>query len=159
MMVWLVYPLTTIVPNYSAFRKRNRRLFNRELLRQARRRLATSSILAIVWPHVHATQSTDSGATWSPNVRMTSAQSNFDGNDNGPGDYSSSTPFNSAVWPFFSDHRNANPQTASGGGFDVYTVNADEKLTAFVELERRLRLRQMWKRSPGRRQSPGPQKV
>jgi len=25
-MVWLVYPLTTIVPNYSAFRKRNRRL-------------------------------------------------------------------------------------------------------------------------------------
>ena len=109
MMVWLVYPLTTIVPNYSAFRKRNRRLFNRELLRQARRRLATSSILAIVWPHVYATQSTDSGATWSPNVRMTSAQSNFDGNDNGPGDYSSSTPFNSAVWPFFSDHRNANP--------------------------------------------------
>jgi hypothetical protein len=40
---------------------------------------------------------------------MTSAQSNFDGNDNGPGDYSSSAPFNSAVWPFFSDHRNANP--------------------------------------------------
>jgi hypothetical protein len=80
-MVWLVYPLTTIVPNYSAFRKRNRRLFNRELLRQARRQLATSSILVIVWPHVNATQSTDSGATWSPNVRMTSAQSNFDGND------------------------------------------------------------------------------
>jgi hypothetical protein len=24
---------------------------------------------------------------------------------------------------FFSDHRNATPQTASGGGFDVYTVN------------------------------------
>ena len=24
MMVWSVYPLTTIVPNYSAFRKRNR---------------------------------------------------------------------------------------------------------------------------------------
>jgi type II secretory pathway pseudopilin PulG len=115
--------MAIIVPNYSAFRKRNRRLFNRELLRQARRRLATSSILAIVWPHVYATQSTGSGATWSPNVRMTSAQSNFDGNDNGPGDYSSSTPFNSTVWPFFSDHRNANPQTASGGGLDVYTVN------------------------------------
>ena len=30
--------------------------------------------------------------TWSPNVDMTSAQSNFDGNDNGSGDYSSSTP-------------------------------------------------------------------
>jgi hypothetical protein len=25
MMVWFVYPLTTIVPNYSAFRKWNRR--------------------------------------------------------------------------------------------------------------------------------------
>ena len=41
MMVWLVYHLTTIVPNYSAFRKRNRRLFDRELLRQARRWPAT----------------------------------------------------------------------------------------------------------------------
>jgi hypothetical protein len=27
MMVWFVYPLTTIVPNYSAFRKWNRRSF------------------------------------------------------------------------------------------------------------------------------------
>jgi len=73
--------------------------------------------------YVYATQSTDSGATWSANVRMTSAQSDFDGNPNGPGDYSSSTPFSSAVWPFFSDHRTSNPQTASGGGFDVYAVN------------------------------------
>jgi len=73
--------------------------------------------------HVYATQSTDSGATWSSNVRQTSAASNFDGNPNGPGDYSSSAPFNRAVWPFFSDHRAANPQTATGGAFDVYTVN------------------------------------
>jgi len=73
--------------------------------------------------HVYATQSTDSGATWSANVRMTSAQSDFDGNPNGPGDYSSSTPFSSAVWPFFSDHRTSNPQISSGGGFDIYTVN------------------------------------
>lgn len=73
--------------------------------------------------HVYSTSSTDSGATWSANVRQTSAQSNFDGNPNGPGDYSSSTPFGSAVWPFFSDHRPTNPETASGGGFDVYTVN------------------------------------
>ena len=73
--------------------------------------------------NVYATQSTDSGATWSANVRMTSAQSDFDGNPNGPGDYSSSTPFSSAVWPFFSDHRTSNPQTSTGGGFDVYTVN------------------------------------
>jgi hypothetical protein len=73
--------------------------------------------------YVYATQSADSGATWSANVRMTSAQSDFDGNPNGPGDYSSSTPFSSAVWPFFSDHRTTNPQTSSGGAFDIYTVN------------------------------------
>lgn len=30
--------------------------------------------------YVYATQSTDSGATWSANVRVTTAQSNFDGN-------------------------------------------------------------------------------
>ncbi len=73
--------------------------------------------------NVYATQSTDSGATWSSNVKVTSAQSDFDGNPNGPGDYSSSAPFSSAVWPFFSDHRSSNPETASGGGFDVYTAN------------------------------------
>ena len=72
--------------------------------------------------HVYATQSTDGGATWSANVRVTSAQSNFDGNPNGPGDYSSSTPFSSGVWPFFSDHRSTNASTATGGGFDVYTA-------------------------------------
>jgi len=73
--------------------------------------------------HVYATQSTDSGATWSANVRQTSAASNFNGNPNGPGDYSSSAPFSLAVWPFFGDHRAANPQTAIGGAFDIYTVN------------------------------------
>jgi hypothetical protein len=57
--------------------------------------------------YVYATQSTDGGSTWSANVRQTSAQSNFDGNPNGPGDYSSSTPFGTAVYPFFSDHRSA----------------------------------------------------
>lgn len=72
---------------------------------------------------VYATQSVDSGATFSANVKQTSASSNFDGNPNGPGDYSSSTPWSSAVWPFFSDHRSTNPQTASGGAFEIYTVN------------------------------------
>jgi hypothetical protein len=72
--------------------------------------------------HVYATQSTDSGATWSANIKVTTAASNFDGNPNGPGDYSSSTPWSSAVWPFFSDHRSTNPQTSTGGAFDVYTV-------------------------------------
>jgi hypothetical protein len=72
--------------------------------------------------YVYGTQSTDNGASWAPNVRLTSAQSNFDGNPNGPGDYSSSTPFSSAVWPFFSDHRTSNPETSSGGAYDIYTV-------------------------------------
>lgn len=72
--------------------------------------------------HVFATQSTDSGATWSANVRQTSVSSDFDGNPNGPGDYSSSTPFSLAVWPFFCDHRTSNPQTATAGAFEVYTV-------------------------------------
>ena len=73
--------------------------------------------------HVYATQSTDNGATWAVNVRETSASSNFNGNPNGPGDYSSSTPFSLAVWPFFSDHRAANPETAPGGAFEIYTVD------------------------------------
>jgi hypothetical protein len=73
--------------------------------------------------HVYATQSTDNGATWSANVRETSATSNFDGNPNGPGDYSSSTPFSTAVWPFFCDHRTSNPETSLAGAFEIYTVN------------------------------------
>lgn len=73
--------------------------------------------------HVYATQSTNGGVTWSANVRQTSASSDFDGNPNGPGDYSSSTPFSSAVWPFFCDHRSTNPESASGGAFNVFTVN------------------------------------
>src|SRR6266851_3704531 len=73
--------------------------------------------------HVYATQSLDGGATWAVNVRETSASSNFNGNPNGPGDYSSSTPFSLAVWPFFSDHRAANPETAPGGAFEIYTVD------------------------------------
>jgi hypothetical protein len=72
--------------------------------------------------HVYATQSTDGGAMWSANVRLTSASSNFDGNPNGPGDYSSSTPFSGGVSPFFSDHRTSNPQTSTGGAYDVYTA-------------------------------------
>jgi hypothetical protein len=71
---------------------------------------------------VYATQSTNNGASWSANVVQTSAASNFDGNPNGPGDYSSSTPFSGGVWPFFSDHRGTNPETSTGGAFDVYAV-------------------------------------
>jgi hypothetical protein len=73
--------------------------------------------------NVFATQSLDNGLTWSANAIQTSAASNFDGNPNGPGDYSSSAPFALEVWPFFCDHRATNPETAAGGAFEIYTVN------------------------------------
>lgn len=72
--------------------------------------------------YVYATGSTNSGDNWSRNTKITTVQSNFDGNPNGPGDYSSSAPFSGSVWPFFSDHRPSNPQTSTGGGFDVYSI-------------------------------------
>lgn len=58
--------------------------------------------------HVYGTVSTDNGTSWSPNTILTTAPSNFDGNPNGPGDYSSSTFYNDFAWPFFSDHRATN---------------------------------------------------
>lgn len=72
--------------------------------------------------YVYGTVSTDNGSTWSANVRLTTAQSNFDGNANGPGDYSSSAPLGLVAWPFFSDHRTSNPETSSGGAYDIYTA-------------------------------------
>jgi hypothetical protein len=71
---------------------------------------------------VFGTVSTDNGTTWSANVQLTTAQSNFDGNPNGPGDYSSSTHLSGTAWPFFSDHRTSNPETSSGGAYDIYTA-------------------------------------
>jgi hypothetical protein len=71
--------------------------------------------------HVFATQSIDNGATWSANVQLTSVDSDFSGNGNGPGDYSSAAPFRVAtmalqgVYPLFAQHR-------SGADFEVYTA-------------------------------------
>lgn len=67
--------------------------------------------------HVYATQSTDGGLTWSANVRLTTDSSNFDGNPNGPGDYSSAVPHGAGVFPFHSDHRT----TDADDLMDVYT--------------------------------------
>lgn len=67
--------------------------------------------------NVYTTQSIDNGITWSSNIKVTTASSNFDGDPNGPGDYSSSTPSgieSSSVFPFFSDHRNPD--------FEIYTA-------------------------------------
>ncbi len=55
--------------------------------------------------HVYATQSTNGGGSWSANVRLSGAPSNFDGNPNGPGDYSSGTPYAAGVTAFHSDHQ------------------------------------------------------
>lgn len=79
--------------------------------------------------HVYATQSTDNGKNWSAIVRITSAASNFDGvshdsGGNGPGDYSSSTPFKGAVWLFFADRRSS-AQSKPGGAFDVYAARVE----------------------------------
>lgn len=73
---------------------------------------------------VYATQSTDNAATWAANVRITTEASNFDGNANGPGDYSSSTPSTLGVFPFHGDHRASNVllETGAAGGFEVYTA-------------------------------------
>ena len=57
--------------------------------------------------HLYATSSSDSGLTWSPNVRLTSVASNFDGDPNGPGDYSSSARLGKSTYPFFTDHSTA----------------------------------------------------
>lgn len=75
------------------------------------RREDTSNCLS----QVYGTQSTDSGATWSSNVKLTATAFNFDGNPNGPGDYSSSAQYPAQVWPFFSGH-------PVGGVFDLYTA-------------------------------------
>lgn len=55
--------------------------------------------------HVYATVSTDSGLSWTANTRLTTTASSFDGNPNGPGDYSSSSPsFSGTTTPFHSQH-------------------------------------------------------
>jgi hypothetical protein len=74
--------------------------------------------------NVYATQSTDSGGTWSPNAKLSTLQSNFDGNPNGPGDYSSGTPDTTGATAFHSDHRSTNAETGTAGGFDVYAYHA-----------------------------------
>jgi hypothetical protein len=64
--------------------------------------------------YVYATASSDGGLTWSDNKRITSVASNYNGNPNGPGDYSSSTPSALGVFPFTGDHRTSD--------FEVYTA-------------------------------------
>jgi hypothetical protein len=69
--------------------------------------------------HVYATASADGGLTWSANVKVTKASSNYNGNPNGPGDYSSSTPSTLGVFPFFGDHRTSD--------FEIFTAALQAK--------------------------------
>lgn len=57
--------------------------------------------------HVYATRSTDGGVSWGANIRASSVASNFDGNPNGPGDYSSAAAHGTKVLPLHSDHRSS----------------------------------------------------
>jgi hypothetical protein len=63
---------------------------------------------------VFAARSTNSGVTWPANSAVYTVDSNFDGNPNGPGDYSSATPSSLGGVSFFSIHPSGNP-------FDVYS--------------------------------------
>jgi len=60
-------------------------------------------------------------------ANVTDADSDFDGNPNGPGDYSGLATVGSTAHPYFSDHRDANTagdNTAGtiDGGFEIYTA-------------------------------------
>lgn len=67
---------------------------------------------------VYATQSVNSGTTWSANTVLYSTASQFDGNANGPGDYSSAAPSPFGPTAFFSIH----PQPSSNP-FDIYAAS------------------------------------
>jgi hypothetical protein len=53
---------------------------------------------------VYSTRSFNGGASWSTNARISTGSWNFDGNANGPGDYSSSAPAAAGDLSFYSTH-------------------------------------------------------
>lgn len=57
-------------------------------------------------------------------VKATDADSNFNGNANGPGDYSGIACRGSSAVPYFADHRDANIplQTGTAGAFEAYAA-------------------------------------
>jgi hypothetical protein len=74
--------------------------------------------------NTYLSHSTDGGATFTDS-KVTDVDSNFDGNCNGPGDYSGLACSGSAAFPFFSDHRDANTANDNitgftAGGFEIY---------------------------------------
>jgi hypothetical protein len=74
--------------------------------------------------NTYLSRSTDHAVTFSDS-KVTDADSNFDGNANGPGDYQGQASLGSVAYVFSSDHRDANAtnDTTSGfiaGGFEIY---------------------------------------
>jgi len=74
--------------------------------------------------NTYLSRSTDGGTTFSDS-KVTDVDSDFDGNKNGPGDYSGLACWGSSAFPFFSDHRDANATNDNttgfiDGGFEIY---------------------------------------
>jgi hypothetical protein len=73
---------------------------------------------------IYATVSTNGGASFSANARVTPVSSNYDGNPNGPGDYSGNAPFGTtSSFPFWCSHLATDiaTQTGTAGGYEIYT--------------------------------------
>lgn len=74
---------------------------------------------------IYATVSTNGGASFSANVRVTPVSSNYDGNPNGPGDYSGNAPFGTnTAMPFWCSHRASDiaNETGVAGAFEIYAA-------------------------------------
>lgn len=73
--------------------------------------------------HTYLSRSTDGGSNFT-DTRVTDADSSFDGNPNGPGDYSGIASLGNKTYPCFSDHRAANVslQTGTAGAFEIYSA-------------------------------------
>lgn len=73
--------------------------------------------------HTYLSRSTDGGTSFTDSP-VTDADSNFDGNPNGPGDYSGLACLGTTAHPYFSDHRDANvpSQTGNAGAFEIYSA-------------------------------------
>jgi hypothetical protein len=74
---------------------------------------------------IYSTVSTDGGATFSANTKVTSASSDYDGNPNGPGDYSGIAPFGfKTSFPLWCSHTATDiaKETGTAGAFEIYTA-------------------------------------
>jgi hypothetical protein len=74
---------------------------------------------------IYATVSTDGATTFSSNVRVTAAASNYNGNPNGPGDYSGIAAFGlNTSFPLWCSHLASDiaREIGTAGAFEIYTA-------------------------------------